>query len=232
MKKLQLFIISIIIFSSCAQKVYFIDANKIEYTDAGEKLDTAFEFTSYFAGDAIDYLIFEMDLKNNSPDTIRLSFRDIEMHVLDNKNDIKTVLNPLSKDKVIQSLDDLHSEERANKRARDIGNAVDLGLSLLFMRAEGYHAVDAIFYSLDVAAIMMEDARAHKLLTGSIEEQKQYVNDWVLGHDRLNPGEEGSWDILFPRHLMEGDAIFILELEGKEYTQDYRLFLVEEKIMR
>ncbi|NNK90257.1 MAG: hypothetical protein HKO89_06570, partial [Saprospiraceae bacterium] len=157
-------------FTSCARKVYFLEANKIEYLNAEESVDTDLEFASYFAGDAIDYIIFEMDLKNRSDDTLTVSYKDISLRIENMKTSEVINWEPLWKENVIKSLDDIQSEERVNKRARDIGNAFDLGLNLLMIGTNGYRAVDAIFYSMDVASVMMEDARSHKLLTGSLEE--------------------------------------------------------------
>ena len=77
---------------------------------------------------------------------------------------------------------------------------------------------------------MLEDARSHKLLTGSIEEQKEYVEQWVLYKSKLQPNESGTWDILFPRRLFDANAFFVLKLDSLEYAQEFDLDIREERV--
>lgn len=227
------FTLLILLFSclACAPKVYFFQANKLGAEDSIDNTNPEIDTEIYFAGDALDYVIFELDVINNSPDSVFVTSRDIQLEVYDKRNRPPVILNTLSKDEIIWSLQDAHKRLQSEKKARDIGNAIGIGLDLLVIGSSGgMNSTQAIFYSVDAASYMLEDARAHKLMTGELEDQIDYVEEWVLGETVLAPGEKGSWDILFPRQLYEAPAIVVWEGNRHIYKQDFELYIKEERV--
>ncbi|MBT8190991.1 MAG: hypothetical protein KJO50_07885 [Bacteroidia bacterium] len=223
---LLLIIPAILFFSSCYQTIILVDANKIEYLGEDQETDSVILFKSYYSDNAIEYLIFEMDLQNNSEKVIEFSYEDIELIFRSNKNDEVLIINPLSKEELINNLARDHKEAKKRKREGNILGVVFFGVGVFLA---GTDIIEA-----DAVSELISDIVYHndnfKVLIGSIEDRKQYVNDWVIGNEKLNPGEQGSWDILFQRQSKEGDATFIFELEGQKYTQEYRLFFVSRKV--
>ena len=184
MKKCYLLFITTLLCSSCAQKVYFFDAQKLGMDTP--KHEKEIVVNSYFAGDALDYVIFELDVENNSQETIDFSYRDVYLEIYEKFNSRPIILDALNKDDVIAELEETHERLKREKRARDIGNALDLGINLALMGSVGgSSSLNAILYSTDVASVMMEDARAYKFMTGSLEEQINYIEEWVIYKENL-----------------------------------------------
>lgn len=227
MKKLLLLSTFLILFS-CAQKVHFFEAQK---RGGYELKDSLVRVDSYFAGDALEYIVFELDVENLGDDAIELSAKDIRLEVYDHSNRDPLILDALNKRDVINDLHRAQKRLKAEKKTNDILNAVDIGLSLLVIGTSGtYTSVDAIIYSTETAAYMMEDARAYKLMKGDIEDQIQYVEDWVMDDEYIEPHGKGSWDVLFPRQLFNAPSSFVLHTPDFIYKQDFDLYIKEEKV--
>lgn len=229
MNRLRLLFISAILLQSCSQKVYFFEADKLH--NQNENYNAGIFVDGFFAGDALDYVVFELDVKNESSDTIYFGSDDVYLKIYDEEDGRPIELNALDKNFVIQDLNWTKAELDREKKGRDIGNAISIGLNLLALgTGSSINALDVFVYSTDTAAYMLEDSRSHKLIKGSLEEQVAYVEDWVLYKSKLGPGEEDSWDILFERNLYEADAELIIEIEGIPFTIPFKLKTLEEKV--
>ena len=224
MKKLILFIFGISLFTSCSQKVYFFDAVKAE----SQPEDLEIEVDAYFGGDALEYVVFEVDVKNNSLDTLYLNNKDIYLKVYDDNNTI--ILDAKDKTDIIYELESRGRQLDREKRGRDIGNAISIGLDLLLIGTGNGNGAELFIYSAETASYMMEDARSHKLIKGSLEEQIGYIDEWVLYREKLAPNSEESWDVLFDRQLFESDADFVIEIGSKIYKVPFILKTIEEKV--
>lgn len=221
--------ISLVCLFSCAEKIYLLDAHKQE-NNAFLNAEDTLSFESYYAGDAFSYIVFELDAFNNTDDSIRLSANNVFLEVMETGRRPNT-LNALAKDRVISDLQRQHEQLQREKKARDIANVVSIGINVLLIGAtSNYGGVDAAVYAADGAIYMMEDSRAHKLISGSLEDQIAYVDEWVLGSATLAPGSDSSWDILFPRHLVEAPAVLKVKLPNQEFTQNFQLKIREEKL--
>lgn len=229
MKKLLFLLISVFFCFSCSQKVYFFEADKLHH-DA-ENYNSNIFVDGYFAGDALDYVVFELDIKNESNDTIRFKFKDVYLKVYGDKNSGTIELPALNKNQVIDDLNRAKVQLDREKKGRDIGNALSIGFNILALSTgNATNGLDAVLYSTETAAFMLEDSRSHKLIKGSLEDQVIYVNDWVLYKEVLAPRTENSWDVLFERNLYDADADLVIEINGESYIVPFILKTIEEKV--
>ena len=226
---LALMAILILALPSCAPKIYLQEADKLKSeNNITEQNDVRVQ--SYYSGDALEYLVFELDAFNNSQDTVVLDYRNIQL-LIEDEDGNEIVLKSLNKDRLIADLKQYHEEVKIQNRTRNISNAIGIGLNIFLIGNYSNNVgVDLAIYASESAAYMLEDNRAHKLLSGSIEEQIEYVNEWVLETDSIPPGSDNSWDILFARKLTEGKGSVVVKIDDDEYSQTFKLFLREEKL--
>lgn len=229
MKKLLLLFLSVFLCFSCSQKVYFFGADKLHDDVANHNSNIYVD--GFFAGDALDYIVFELDVKNESNDTIRFSFNDVYLKVYDPKNSLPLELSALNKNQVIEELNLAKVKLDREKKGRDIGNAINFGLNVIAIGSGNrLNGLDLALYSAETAAFMLEDSRSHKLLKGSLEEQIAYVDDWVLYNEALAPGNENSWDVLFERNLYNAEADLVIEINGITYAIPFVIKTIEQKV--
>ncbi len=224
-----LFLSFCILSTSCTQKIYLQDASPENDTEYIETNDVS--VATRYSGDAFDYIIFEIDIDNLSDETIELSSRDVKLMISDNEGLRDRKLRAIDKDYLI---DMLYNEQELVKRertARNVGGIVNLGLTLLGGVA-GNNTLNTAIYATDSAAAIIDNNRAYKLISGSIEDQIIYLEDWVLKKDTIGPGESGSWDILFDRYLIEGNATLEISNGQLDHAFPYQLYIREEKIRR
>ena len=217
--------------SACAEKIHLQRAERILHREDLTRSGNI-RVESYFAGDALDYLVFEVDVFNESTQTLSIDYRNIKLQIFEEGEELLPIIQAaLDKNDIIYQLERSHRELEREKKARDIANAVGIGLDLIVIgTSAGFGSVDALLYAADSASFMMEDARAYKLIKGSLEEQISYVEEWVLKRDTLAPGEDNSWDVLFPRELSNGEGRMLIELGDELFIQNYDLSIVTEKV--
>ena len=217
-------------FLACAPKVYFFEAEKLTTSSSEITLPPDIQAGAFFAGDALDYVVFELDVANNSTDSITVNFRDVYLEVQEHPARA-IIIDAISKDDIIRSLHERHRQLESEKKARDVGNAIGIGLDLLVMGSSGgINTVGGLIYAADVATYMLEDSRAHKLMVGDLQDQIAYVEEWVLDSVKLGPGERGSWDILLPRRLFTAPATFYWNPDQLSFSQDFELSILEERV--
>jgi len=210
--------------ASCSQKIYFFEADKLEMDEPN---DLDIEVNAFFAGDALDYVVFELDVRNNTMDTIHLNYNDIYLSI---KEEQEVVLNALDKFDLIEDAKSRQEHHKREKRGNDIGNAILIGLDLFLVGSGNLNAVDGLIYTTETASYMLEDSRAYKLLKGSIDEQIQYIEDWVLQYAYIPPQSEDTWDILFERKLYDNYADLVVKIKEKEYSIPFNIITKEERI--
>lgn len=178
-----------------------------------------------FGGDAFQFMVFELDVKNDSEDSVIVSAKDIYLEIHRNLENDGFKMQPLDKTELLQRLKYENETVRKERRATNVLNAVFTGISVVALAVgPGVNAADAVFYSLESTSYLIEDARYYNLVQGSLEEQMKYIDEWVLEEAVLMPGEEESWDVLFPRFLVDADATLYLDQQFGEYEFDYSLF--------
>lgn len=218
----------LIIFGSCSQKLYFLDAEKQEYEiPQNEKNDIIIE--AYFAGEVMDYHVFEIDVYNKSQDSLTISFQDAFLKIYENQENEGFETRALNKEKIIDELKHENKRVKREKRANNILNGISLGLTVFGGVTNVINGADAIYLSAETASIMIEDARVYKLISGSIEEQIEYVDKWVLYNEKVAPLSETTFDVFFKRNLIEADADFKLHIRDSEYAIPFTFKLKEDK---
>lgn len=214
---------------SCAEKIYLQEAQKLSSDLNVNRIDDI-QVESYYSGDALQYIVFELDVFNNSDDTLYISRKNIEL-LVNPPQDRTYVLNPLDKNDVIRNLQQEHRALKSERKANNIANAIGVGLGLIAIGSSSVNVgLDATLYAADSAAYIMEENRAYSLMTGSLEEQIQYTQEWVLGLDTLPPHTENSWDVLFTRDLVDAPARLAVHLEDRSFVQEFDLRVREEKV--
>ena len=214
---------------SCAEKIYLQDALKSPDA-ANVNVQNDIQVESHYSGDAFEYIIFELDVFNNSASDISISRRDVRLEIQPESGP-SFELNPLDKDKLISELEQRHRSVKAERKTNNIVNAVFLGLNVVAAAASpGLNAADVVWIGTDSAIYMADENRAYKLIEGSLEEQIGYVNEWVLDDALIPAGTDNSWDLLFMRRLADGPAKLIVEIESLEFIQEFDLFIREERV--
>jgi len=160
-------------------------------------------------------------------DTIHLNYNDIYLSI---KEEQEVVLNALDKFDLIEDAKSRQEHHKREKRGNDIGNAILIGLDLFLVGSGNLNAVDGLIYTTETASYMLEDSRAYKLLKGSIDEQIQYIEDWVLQYAYIPPQSEDTWDILFERKLYDNYADLVVKIKEKEYSIPFNIITKEERI--
>jgi len=230
MKQLLFLLLMGLSISSCSKKFQFQDAEP--FTDRSYfHEDDAISINTYFAGDAVQYLIFELDITNKSEDTITLYSENVHLRVA---GDPLNSRQALSKEIILEDIDYAETDLKRERKEQNIESAVGVGLSILGAIATGSSELlaESIVYSIDAAAYTLEGNRSYKLIEGSLEEKKQFANEWVLGEATLLPAEKKSFDLLFDPTLIDNRVVLEIECMGKIYAFDYDFFIGEEKVNR
>ncbi len=233
MKKQFYFIFSLLAFlvftSSCSQKIYVQEA--FEKPQSLERTgNSTIEIKTRYAADGFDYLIFQMDINNRSDEPFSISSEDLTLHVFETQGPQENFsLVALNKEDLIYDLQRTQEQVKRERKTRQAENILGLGINILGI-ALGGNNIEGLIYTTEAAGILIEDNRAYKLFEGSLEEQMQYVDDWVLDRTTLQPGESVSYDVLFDRILIEGEADFEVKNTQVNYIQTYYLEIKEQKI--
>lgn len=227
MKQLLLFVTIIFTLSSCSRKVYFQDATPASDTSYFTENDDV-SINTYFAGDAVNYIIFEIDVKNKSDRTIYLDQESVFLRLMD---DVDHPVLPLTREILIEDVYRAKEDLKRQKRRRNAEAALGIGINILSAIAIGDpgYTLDAILYSTESAAYAFEGNRAYALLAGSLEEQIEYINTMVLANTKIEPGESQTWDLLFDIVMMDNACKLELVCMDKKYEFDYELFVGEMK---
>jgi len=227
MKQLLFISFVLISLSSCSRKVYFQDAIPTD-DEAHFYEDTDVTINTFYAGDAIDYIIFEINIENNSDEAIFLDNDDVVLTLV---ADDSIYFPSLSRTILIDDIHEYQQQLRRQRRARNVEAAVNVGLNILnaVIIRDPAATLDAIVYSTDAAIYAFEGNRASALINGSLEERIAYVNDSVLDYTKIKPGEEQNWDVLFEPTMMDGVCKLQLECMGKTFDFEYELFINEFK---
>ena len=227
-------ILTIIIFcSSCSPKFYYqtgyIESDLPAIQDA---TNSEVYIETRFSGDAIDYLIFEIDIDNNSDKDIPLAISDITLVVYDHDLNERSELYPLDKSRLLSELEATRREIKNDKKARNITNIISIGLSIVAVGASGnaYDAINAATYATDVTTNIILDNRSYALMDEDIEIQSKYIDEWVLEDVIIPPRVKTSYDVILPRTLINGDAMLNIKNESILYTQDFVFEIVEQKM--
>ena len=213
---------------SCSHRYYYLEG--YQAADEYQKNDSII-VKSAFAGDAFDYIVFELTVENKTSDTIQMASKDVNLILRENEilTDA-TLFHALSKKDIIYDLESTAAQVNRDKKTRTTLSIVEVGLNLIGIAATGNaNSAGAVIYAAESAGYILEERRAYNLLQGSLEEQIQYVEDWVLDKDQVAPGDLKSWDILFERLLVDSDGTLEVFCKDYDFYFDYQFVVKEER---
>ncbi len=229
---IPILIAAILLCTSCSQKFYYQDAfiaNDIP--EFRTKVSNDVLIQTRFAGDAFNYLVFELDIENTSDQDITISIDDIRMQIIDSDYTDNVTLAPLNKEDLIEELKQEHNNIRKERKVQNTVGIIGAGLTILSLAiAPGGDALNTIAYAADVSSIIIEDNRSYALIQGDIESQIVYIDEWVLEDATIPSGTKTSYDLILPSTLINGDGSLIIKNKNIDYAQEYIFEIVEAKM--
>lgn len=225
----NLFLCGVLIYlSSCAPKILVQEAYYLE--DSSEfNSDNRVDIQSYYGGDALDYITFQIDVDNRSSDTISLNQKEIQLLIKDANTPYEN-LYPIPKDEFIRDLAIQSDELRKEKRASTTANIIFSSLEIIGGIAAGVPATESIIYGTATAADIIDIRRGYEFAEMSIEELIAYHEEYTLDYAVLAPGKSGSYDLHFPRLMLNNDCRFEVYCQDNLYSFEYELRVVETKV--
>jgi len=233
MKSILQVIILFSVFASCKssyfysdihpEKVAFKNAENIEFT---ENEDSDFIIRTAFIGNAIDYSIFQVEIKNESDDPVGLSFEDVRLVHQDGFQ-----RNAHHKYNFVKNLKREKQDIKKQKKARTIGNIL-LGVVTVASIAAGgggVNTADAVIYGAESAVYISDDRRAFNAMEGTIEDEIKYIEDWVLFESMIPSNGVLTKDVIFPSEGMTDDFNVEVTLNGQRYFIPYDCVVREGK---
>lgn len=216
--------IAVFCFTSCSPKFYYQEAFTSESTPPYQLNSTDQLFIeTRFAGDAIDYIVFEIDIQNDSDNDVPIHIDDITLEVTDNETYEDLYLKPISS---AQLISELTEQKKSVKKTRKLGNAasiigIGLGALALSVSNSGGAIIDNSLYLTDLAIGAIDNNRTGILLEGDIENQIAYAEEWVLTNEIISPHNSITFDLIFPRTLLDGTGQIKIKNESIDYTCGY-----------
>jgi len=216
--------IVVICLASCSPKYYFQDVVSNDNTpmhqfNASDKL----YIETRFAGDAIDYIVFEIDIQNDSEYDVPIHIDDISLEVIDNETYQELYLQAIGSDELISALSQQKSSFKQNRKAENAASIIGIGIGVIAL-STGNSAAGILDNSLiltDLALGALDNNRAGILLEGDIENQMAYAEEWVLTNEIISPHNSITFDLIFPRTLLDGSGQLIIKNENIDYTCGY-----------
>lgn len=200
MKKYLLLFTLLIFLSSCSKTFYYVDA--FPHTTQKEVLDSTkanldVDVNVAFGGDALDYFVFELDIKNRSDKMVFLSSQDVHIIYKDDSGQLDGLrLDAIDKNLLLDQLEQEKLSLKKEKRINNVSNFLITGLGILgsIFTGDPIYAADVI---VEGTADLISDRRFYKLVSEDIDVQMEYIQDWVIEDLTIRPGESISYDILF-----------------------------------
>lgn len=220
--------------SSCSRKSFyvidgapvdisFVDENELNIS---EKSRDHFSLKTAFVGDAINYTIFQLDFNNNSSDSILLSADGI--YLVDYNTAEK--IYPIDKYDEIDYLESEKDEINKEKNRRTINDALLGGINLLSIFGGGgglVNAIGGLSYGAETSYYILESRRDFNFIKGTVEDEINYIYDWVLYEENVPAQDTISIDILFPRRPEMREARLVINIEGEELEFLFQFALKE-----
>lgn len=232
MKQLCLLGVLVFIISGCSRSFYYMEAHPHKVYE-NNQIDTLYEDIDIkikFGGDAYQYLVFQMDVKNNGTEPLFLSNDKIDMTYRsypDHPN--KFTVKSLDRDQLIDQLEQEKVYLKKEKRANNATNAIYSGLGLLgSIFSQGNIYFTEMF--VESSAYMVMDNRSYKLVSNDIDEQIKYIRDWVFKEAVIPAGKSISYDLLFDRRDDFNFGLIRIKCDEEDFKFPFDLMLKEGKV--
>jgi hypothetical protein len=112
---------------------------------------------------------------------------------------------------------------KQNRKMENAASIIGIGIGAIAL-STGNTTVGLLDNSLiltDIAIGAIDNNRAGILLEGDIENQIAYAEDWVLTNEIISPHNSITFDLIFPRTLLDGSGQLIIKNEHIDYTSGY-----------
>jgi len=215
--------------ASCSQKILMQEAYPLEDNNSDETRRV--DIKTYYAGDAFQFISFQIDVDNRSGDTIYLSEKDIELKLRlawDESNTIR----PIRKKELIDALWSEGKALRTEKNVSVASNVFVAGVNILAGVLGGADGISTAIYGADSAINIVEQRRYYKAAQGTIEEQIDYIDEYTLEEARILPGRSASYDIHFDRLMVDSHCELVIYSGSERYVTVYELVVAEKKMKR
>lgn len=229
MKKQLLSLIILFFLSSCARQIALQEAFLLEDYKNTSSLENRVEVSTLYVGDAIDYITFQVDVVNDSNESIGIDARDIELYY-EGSGRRQIAARPMYKDEIIDYLYLEQKNVERNRKSETTQNAIFAGLDILGGIVSGASTAETLLYGGSYAADIVDRSNRLKDVELTIEEQIEYHEIYSLNRDVIRSGEAGSYDIHFETPLIKGDATLEILVGGKVYKFDYELSVRKERL--
>ena len=210
---LFLLLASITLFS-CKSSQNAVGDNEVFAIVSDDYLDM--EMT--YVGSTFDYHILECHIINkyNRPIVVdRLHFELI--------NEKKKVYErSLAPDDALALLDTQQDRLKKQKTASVITGILTTGLGIATNTALGGSAANSVAYSIESAIYIADDTRFFNRNINSIEEEKDYIDDYVLDIITIPARGKASTDLIFPIQKMRGDVEIFFVGPDNDYIFEFK----------
>lgn len=125
-----------------------------------------------------------------------------------------------------------NEKKRVKKRKKEntIGSILLGGLTLVAIATGGggvANTANAISYSAETTAYILEDRRAFNIVEGSLEEEIAYIEKMVIDEEVLPAYEMISKDVIFSDIKIDKDFILTVRVDGQYYSFPYKVLIKE-----
>lgn len=214
---------------SCSRKILVQDAYLTQSDRGLSDQDVRVETT--FAGDAYSYITFQLDITNNTTDSIRLTERDVEL-IYNADRGRNQYLKPIRKVDIISDLEQAEERLAIEKKQETISASVLTGVGVLGSVLAGGNVLDNVIYGTGAAADIMDVRNRYGLEQGSIEDQINYHLEYTLDKVMVPPLGKASYDIHFERLLVDGPAEMVVYFGGQDHVTKYHMEVNQIKVRR
>ncbi len=226
----SLFVLSL---SSCSRTYYQLEAipqqSQVEYSEDALSADDIVIEVDYASTD-LNLSVFQVDVFNDSKDTITISTDEIVLALKDIFYSEETVLDPLGKDYLIDGY--LYENERlkSRKKSNTIWRTIASSLTLItLVNSPGVSTGNTLGFIAGSSYDILEERGYYNALTGSNEERIAYVEDWVLDTVKIAPGKDDSFDLIFEHGVRDGDCRLEILVNGSTYKFPFLLETIKVK---
>lgn len=218
-------LICLIVLVSCSRKIKVQEAYLIDTERKASTSDV--NIRTHYVGDAFQYITFQVDIDNQSSDTLFVSERDVELRTRHERYRRGNII-PIRKEVIIQDLEAENALLEHEKKTKTARRAIFSGVKIVSGVMAGKDKEDAIIDGTAAATDIMDVRRQYIAAQGSIEDQIAYIDEYTLGHDAIPPGKSASYDVHFERLMIKGRCELVIYSNGAPHATQYELDVVKK----
>ncbi len=179
-----------------------------------------------YVEDAFKYIIFHAELESYHRDTLLIEIKDIRWAEGKDDNIWRNVIN---KNELLSALEKERDDIRKAKKTSTITNAVIAGLEVLAIAASPGGGASALFYAAESGVYIAEDRAAFNVASLSVDDEKKYIEDWVLSEEDLPPYEMLDFDLIIDRRLYTKPILFRALINNESCLFEFSPKIIEER---